>query len=66
MSEALIFSIIMLLVSIYAALGTFLNWKSAKKPHRQDEPFTLFDKVLSIILIILSISFLIYVLIKDI
>lgn len=64
MSEALIFSICMLALSIYAGLGTFLNWKSAKKSFLKDKPFTVYDKLIAIVLIVASIVFLVFVLVK--
>lgn len=54
----------MLALSIYAGLGTFLNWKSAKKSFLKDKPFTIHDKLIAIVLIVASIVFLVFVLVK--
>ncbi len=66
MSEALIFSILFMATCLYGALGTFLNWESSKKPLRKNEPFSLFDKILAVVLTFASILFFVFVLVKDI
>ena len=64
MSEALIFSILLLVVCVYSLLGTFLNWESTKKHWAKGKLPTVFDKILGIILTLMAVSFLVFVMIK--
>jgi len=64
MSEAFIFSILLLAICIYGVLSTFLNWESSKKSWAKKKPYTVFDRVLVIVLLLISICFVIFVLIK--
>lgn len=65
MTEGLLFSILLLLVCTYSIIGTFLNWESLKKERAKRRPFNLFDKVLSVILFIISLVFFIFMILEN-